>query len=33
MFLVGKSISEEIRLLLETFLRTPMGQMLRSQLD
>ena len=33
MFVVGKSIPEEIRSLPETFLRTPMGQMLRSQLD
>ena len=33
MFLVGKSIPEEIRSLPETFLRTPMGQMLRSQID
>lgn len=33
MFLVGKSIPEEIRNLPETFLRTPMGQMLRGQLD
>ena len=32
-FLVGKSIPEEIRTLPETFLRTPMGQMLRGQLD
>ena len=32
-FLVGKSIPEEIRSLPETFLRTPMGQMLRTQLD
>jgi thiol-disulfide isomerase/thioredoxin len=33
MFLVGKSIPEEIKNLPETFLRTPMGQMLRGQLD
>ncbi|KPI36086.1 Desumoylating isopeptidase 1 [Cyphellophora attinorum] len=33
MFLVGKSIPEEIRSLPETFLRTPMGQMLRGQID
>lgn len=33
MFLVGKSIPEEIRTLPETFLRTPLGQMLRGQLD
>jgi desumoylating isopeptidase 1 len=33
MFLVGKSIPDEIRSLPETFLRTPMGQMLRGQLD
>ena len=33
MFLVGKSIPDEIKDLPETFLRTPMGQMLRSQLD
>ena len=33
MFLVGKSIPEEIRSLPETFLRTPMGQMVRGQLD
>jgi len=32
-FLVGKSIPEEISSLPETFLRTPMGQMLRGQLD
>lgn len=32
-FLVGKSIPEEIRTLPETFLRTPIGQMLRGQLD
>ncbi|KAK5103624.1 hypothetical protein LTS08_003042 [Lithohypha guttulata] len=32
-FLVGKSIPDEIRNLPETFLRTPIGQMLRSQLD
>ena len=32
-FLVGKSIPDEIRNLPETFLRTPMGQMLRGQLD
>lgn len=33
MFLVGKSIPDEIRSLPETFLRTPMGQMLRGQID
>lgn len=33
MFLVGKSIPEEIRSLPETFLRTPIGQMLRGQID
>lgn len=33
MFLVGKSIPGEIRSLPETFLRTPMGQMLRGQID
>lgn len=33
MFLVGKSIPEEITSLPETFLRTPMGQMLRGQID
>lgn len=33
MFLVGKNIPEEIRSLPETFLRTPMGQMLRGQID
>ncbi|OCT45427.1 hypothetical protein CLCR_05626 [Cladophialophora carrionii] len=33
MFLVGKSIPDEIKNLPETFLRTPMGQMLRGQLD
>lgn len=32
-FLVGKSIPDEIRNLPETFLRTPIGQMLRGQLD
>ena len=32
-FLVGKSIPDEIRSLPETFLRTPMGQMLRGQID
>lgn len=32
-FLVGKDIPEEIRNLPETFLRTPIGQMLRGQLD
>ena len=32
-FLVGKSIPNEIRSLPETFLRTPIGQMLRSQID
>ena len=33
MFLVGKSIPEEITSLPETFLSTPIGQMLRTQLD
>src|ERR1700761_362328 len=33
MFLVGKSIPDEIKNLPETFLRSPMGQMLRGQLD
>ncbi|KAK5200385.1 hypothetical protein LTR99_009182 [Exophiala xenobiotica] len=33
MFLVGKSIPEDIRSLPETFLRTPIGQMLRGQID
>ncbi|KIW87836.1 uncharacterized protein Z519_11420 [Cladophialophora bantiana CBS 173.52] len=33
MFLVGKSIPDEIRSLPETFLNTPIGQMLRSQID
>ncbi|KAL6248588.1 hypothetical protein RBB50_004843 [Rhinocladiella similis] len=33
MFLVGKSIPDEIRSLPETFLRTPIGQMLRGQID
>lgn len=33
MFLVGKGIPEEITSLPETFLSTPIGQMLRSQLD
>ncbi|EXJ83995.1 hypothetical protein A1O3_04662 [Capronia epimyces CBS 606.96] len=33
MFLVGKSIPDEIRSLPETFLNTPIGQMLRGQLD
>ncbi|KIV93522.1 hypothetical protein PV10_04732 [Exophiala mesophila] len=33
MFLTGKSIPEEISSLPETFLRTPMGQMLRGQID
>ncbi|EXJ56164.1 hypothetical protein A1O7_09095 [Cladophialophora yegresii CBS 114405] len=33
MFLVGESIPDEIKNLPETFLRTPMGQMLRGQLD
>jgi len=33
MFLVGQSIPEEIRNLPETFLKTPIGQMLRGQLD
>jgi desumoylating isopeptidase 1 len=33
MFLVGKSIPDEIRNLPETFLRTPIGQMLRGQID
>jgi desumoylating isopeptidase 1 len=32
-FLVGKGIPEEISSLPETFLRTPIGQMLRGQLD
>lgn len=32
-FLVGKSIPEEIRNLPENFLRTPIGQMLRGQID
>lgn len=32
-FLVGKSIPDEIRNLPETFLKTPIGQMLRGQLD
>lgn len=32
-FLVGKGIPDEIRSLPETFLRTPIGQMLRGQLD
>lgn len=32
-FLVGKSIPEEIRSLPETFLRTPIGQMLRGQME
>ncbi|RMD42688.1 hypothetical protein DV735_g2402, partial [Chaetothyriales sp. CBS 134920] len=32
-FLVGKSIPEEITSLPETFLRTPIGQMLRGQID
>ncbi len=32
-FLVGKSIPNEISSLPETFLRTPVGQMLRSQID
>lgn len=32
-FLVGKSIPDEIRNLPETFLRTPVGQMLRGQID
>jgi desumoylating isopeptidase 1 len=32
-FLVGKSIPEEISSLPETFLRTPIGQVLRGQLD
>lgn len=33
MFLVGKSIPKEISSLPETFLKTPIGQMLRGQLD
>ncbi|KAI1608274.1 mannosyl-glycoprotein endo-beta-N-acetylglucosaminidase [Exophiala viscosa] len=33
MFLVGKSIPDEIRSLPETFLKTPIGQMLRGQID
>lgn len=33
MFLVGKSIPEHIRNLPETFLRTPLGQMLKPQLE
>lgn len=33
MFLVGQSIPEEITSLPETFLSTPIGQMLRTQLD
>ncbi|EXJ78894.1 hypothetical protein A1O1_09296, partial [Capronia coronata CBS 617.96] len=33
MFLVGKSIPDEIRSLPETFLSTPIGQMLRGQID
>ncbi|ETN44999.1 uncharacterized protein HMPREF1541_09875 [Cyphellophora europaea CBS 101466] len=33
MFMVGKSIPDEIRSLPETFLRTPIGQMLRGQID
>ncbi|KIW21597.1 hypothetical protein PV08_02177 [Exophiala spinifera] len=33
MFLVGKNIPDEIRSLPETFLRTPIGQMLRGQID
>jgi desumoylating isopeptidase 1 len=33
MFLVGESIPDEIRSLPETFLRTPIGQMLRGQID
>lgn len=33
MFLVGKSIPGQIRALPETFLNTPMGQMLRGQID
>ncbi|KAL2429496.1 hypothetical protein ABEF95_004591 [Exophiala dermatitidis] len=33
MFLVGKSIPDDIRTLPETFLRTPIGQMLRGQID
>lgn len=32
-FVVGKSIPSEIRSLPETFLRTPIGQMLRGQID
>jgi PPPDE putative peptidase domain/PUL domain len=33
MFLVGKSIPENISSLPETFLRTPIGQMMRGQID
>ncbi|EHY53280.1 hypothetical protein ABEF92_000602 [Exophiala dermatitidis] len=33
MFLVGQSIPDDIRTLPETFLRTPIGQMLRGQID
>ncbi|KAL4920577.1 PUL domain-containing protein [Aspergillus aurantiobrunneus] len=33
MFLVGKSIPEHIRNLPETFLRTPLGQMLKPQIE
>ncbi|KAK4944606.1 hypothetical protein LTR10_016040 [Elasticomyces elasticus] len=33
MFLVGKSIPDDIRNLPETFLKTPIGQMLRGQID
>ncbi|OAP62575.1 hypothetical protein AYL99_01802 [Fonsecaea erecta] len=33
MFLVGKSIPDEIRSLPQTFLNTPIGQMLRGQID
>ena len=33
MFLVGKDIPEEIRTLPQKFLETPIGQMLRSQID
>lgn len=33
MFLVGKDIPESIRTLPEAFLQTPMGQMLRNQID
>lgn len=33
MFLVGKSIPEKISSLPETFLRTPIGQMMRGQID